>query len=66
MKMISVHDNEIISYEVNMKNHTITITTIEYRAQTTLLVKIEFSEVLAHMFRTELEGSIIFDKIRNH
>ncbi|SDX18480.1 hypothetical protein [Paenibacillus sp. PDC88] len=57
--MTSVHDNEIISYEVSLKNRTIIMNTFDY--QTESLTKVVFSDVFAHMFETELENSIILD-----
>lgn len=59
--MSKVHDNEIISYEVDLRNRKIIIHT-EYRD---LMVgknaDVIFHGVLAHSFQTELSGSIIFD-----
>ncbi|MFC5452331.1 hypothetical protein [Paenibacillus aestuarii] len=59
--MISVHDNEVVSYEVNLKDHYIVINT-EYRE---IEVKIRFTEVMAHLFEDHLHGSILLD-IDNH
>lgn len=56
-----IHDNEIISYEVDLRNRKIIIHT-EYHDST--LIKntdVIFYDVLVHSFRTELSGSIIFD-----
>ncbi|KOP67207.1 hypothetical protein AMS62_19595 [Bacillus sp. FJAT-18019] len=55
--MTSVHDNEVISYEVNLKNKHIVINT-ENREKT---VKIRFSNVMAHLFEDHLYGSILLD-----
>ncbi|MDT3427573.1 hypothetical protein J2Z22_003136 [Paenibacillus forsythiae] len=56
--MSDIHDNEIISYKVNLKNHTLTLLTVGDHASETQVL---FSGVLAHMFETQLEGSIIMD-----
>ncbi|WP_100407682.1 hypothetical protein [Bacillus solitudinis] len=56
--MSIIHDNEIISYEVNLKNEVINIHTLSESGQKITLF---FSGVLAHMFETHLSGSIIFD-----
>lgn len=55
--MTSVHDNEVISYEVNLKNKHIVINT-ENREKT---VKIKFFNVMAHLFEDHLYGSILLD-----
>ncbi|GAA0134814.1 hypothetical protein YSY43_16540 [Paenibacillus sp. YSY-4.3] len=57
--MSNIHDNEIISYEVDLKNHKIIIHTIQNPGSTS--TEIVFCDVLAHLFETQLEGSIIFD-----
>lgn len=57
--MSNIHDNEIVSYEVDLKNHKIIIHSIQYPSA--ILTEIIFFEVLAHLFETQLEGSIIFD-----
>lgn len=56
--MLSVHDNEIISYEVSLKNEVIIIQT---QSEIRQYVNIVFSDVLAHMFENHLSGSIILD-----
>lgn len=59
--MSKVHDNEIISYEVDLKNYQIIVHT---QYQESALIKntdIIFQNVLAHFFQNELSGSIIFD-----
>lgn len=55
--MNSVHDNEVISYEVNLKNEYIVVHT-ENKDET---VKIKFYNVIAHLFEDHLCGSIILD-----
>jgi len=56
---VNVHDNEIISYEVDLKNHKITLHTIQNNCPS--ITSVEFGNVLAHLFETQLEGSIILD-----
>ncbi|CAM5218806.1 putative protein OS=Ureibacillus acetophenoni OX=614649 GN=SAMN05877842_12015 PE=4 SV=1 [Ureibacillus acetophenoni] len=56
----SVHDNEIISYEVNLKNEEIIIQTISHWEKVPNVTLI-FSGVLAHWFEHQLPGSIILD-----
>ncbi|WP_427051615.1 hypothetical protein [Paenibacillus sp. TC-CSREp1] len=55
--MISVHDNEVISYEVNLKDKYIVVHT-ENRGEA---VKIDFKHVMAHLFEEHLCGSILLD-----
>ncbi|MGG3510130.1 hypothetical protein ABES58_32260 [Paenibacillus lautus] len=55
--MTSVHDYEVISYEVNLRDHFIIIIT-EYNE---IEVKIEFIDVMAHLFEDHLHGSILLD-----
>lgn len=62
--MQSVHDNEIVSYEVNLRSEKIIMHT-EY--QTSSIFKkmdLIFSGVLVHLFEQELPGSIILNIIR--
>ncbi|MES9666268.1 hypothetical protein [Bacillus nitratireducens] len=56
--MISVHDNIIISYQVNLENEEIRMHT---RTGSGKDVYVFFSGVLAHFFETEQHGSVIFD-----
>lgn len=56
--MSSVHDNEIISYNVDLKNKEISIHTLSESGQTITII---FSGVLAHLFENHLSSSIIFD-----
>ncbi|MCZ8520836.1 MULTISPECIES: hypothetical protein [Paenibacillus] len=56
--MISIHDNEITSYKVDLKNHKITFHTLSPTNHQE--VEVLFVEVLAHQFEAPLEGSIIF------
>ncbi|GIP58616.1 hypothetical protein [Paenibacillus woosongensis] len=58
--MLSIHDNKIISYEVDFQKSRITLHTIAGRRDSNI-TKIEFNEVLAHVFETQLRGSIILD-----
>ncbi|MNT42311.1 hypothetical protein D3C72_1787280 [compost metagenome] len=53
--MQSAHDNEIVSYEVNLRSEKIILHT-EYQ---TSKVDVIFSGVLVHLFEQELPGSII-------
>lgn len=55
--MNSVHDNEMISYEVNLKSEYIVLHT-EDRGKA---VMVTFSGVLAHLFEDHLNGSILLD-----
>ncbi|WP_059049849.1 hypothetical protein [Paenibacillus senegalimassiliensis] len=57
--MLNIHDNEIISYEVDFRNSKITIQTLNGNENS--ITTIEFTDILAHGFETELQGSIIFD-----
>lgn len=57
--MASVHDNEILSYEVDFQKRKITIKTIY--ADLSPVTIIEFTDVLTHVFDTQLPGSIILD-----
>lgn len=59
--MSKIHDNEIISYEVDLKNQKIIIHTENPYSELIKNADIIFSDVLAHFFKTELSGSIIFD-----
>jgi hypothetical protein len=56
-----IHDNEIISYEVHLKNQKIIIHTEYHELKVVKSTKIVFSDVLVHFFENELSGSIIFD-----
>lgn len=55
--MANIHDNEIISYVVNLKNQEI-ILHMEYLNKSTDVI---FSKVLGHFFENELSGSIMLD-----
>ncbi|WP_327195502.1 hypothetical protein [Paenibacillus alvei] len=59
--MSLVHDNEIISYEVNLKKNRIVLYTEYENSNIIENTKIYFYDVLAHFFETQLPGSIIFD-----
>ncbi|MEH7158721.1 hypothetical protein [Neobacillus drentensis] len=56
--MLNIYDNEIISYNVNLKNNTININTLSEKGQNITII---FSGVLSHMFENHLSGSIIFE-----
>lgn len=58
--MLSIHDNEIVSYEVDFQGSKITLHTIGGNSDP-VTTTIEFIDVLTHMFETQLQGSIIFD-----
>jgi len=55
--MISVHDYEVISYEVNLRDHFIIIKTKHIENK----VLIEFTDVLAHLFEDHLHGSVLLE-----
>ena len=54
--MFNLHDNEILSYEVNLRNKNIIISTNYYGTKT---ANIYFNEVLAHNFENEISYSTI-------
>ncbi|MGH0797939.1 hypothetical protein ACQVTT_27940 [Bacillus mycoides] len=56
--MISVHDNTIISYQVNLEKKEIRIQTLTELGKNVYIV---FSDVLAHLFKTQISNSIIFN-----
>lgn len=58
--MLNIHDNEIVSYEVNFQKSRITMHTKDGKRDS-VIIKIEFNDVLAHVFETQLRGSIILD-----
>ncbi|WP_025692070.1 hypothetical protein [Paenibacillus zanthoxyli] len=58
--MLSIHDNKIVSYEVDFQKSRITLHTIDGKRDL-VITKIEFNDVLAHVFETQLRGSIILD-----
>ena len=57
--MISVHDNEVISYEVNLREKILIIHT--KKDITNQYYDLIFSDVLIHYFQDEINGSIILD-----
>ncbi|WP_438350662.1 hypothetical protein ACP8HI_08480 [Paenibacillus sp. FA6] len=59
--MSIVHDNEILSYEINLKQNKIVIHTEYQNSNKIENTNIIFYDVLAHLFETQLPGSIIFD-----
>lgn len=59
--MSRIHDNEIISYEVDLKSQRIIIHTQYQDATSIENTDIVFSDVLAHLFENQLRGSIILD-----
>lgn len=56
--MISVHDNKIVSYQVNLEKEEIRIHTLTESGNNVYIV---FSGVLAHFFETQISNSIIFN-----
>ncbi|OIB04965.1 hypothetical protein AK95_15260 [Paenibacillus sp. LC231] len=58
--MLNIHDNEIVSYEVDFQKSRITLHTLGGNGDS-VTTTIEFIDVLAHMFETQLQGSIILD-----
>lgn len=59
--MPSVHDNIILSYEVDLENERIRVRTRSHHPDVPEDTDIIFLAVLAHNFETPLRGSIIFD-----
>ena len=59
--MESFHDNEIIRYEVNLREREVIIYTQIRKDSNTIRFKIVFSNVIAHLFENELSGSIILE-----
>lgn len=59
--MVRIHDNEIVSYEVDLKNHQIILHTQYKDSGSIKNTDIIFHDVLVHFFQNELSGSIIFD-----
>lgn len=56
--MLNIHDSEILSYQVDLKNRKILIQ-VE-RKDSSALVSVVFEGVMAHCFETQLNGSILF------
>ncbi|MFS0673508.1 hypothetical protein [Ornithinibacillus sp. 179-J 7C1 HS] len=56
--MLNVHDNIINSYKVDLENKVIVLHTKSVDGR---LVNVVFTDVLAHVFRNHLYGSIILD-----
>lgn len=59
--MSMVHDNEVLSYFVDLRNDQIRIQTIYEGKEQVEETEIVFNNVLAHFFEHHLKGSIIFD-----
>ena len=59
--MNTVHDNEILSYLVDLKNERIMFHTQHRNSTIIKNIDILFTDVLAHYFEDELHGSIILD-----
>ena len=57
--MISIHDNEVISYQVDLRNHKIILYT--EASNNSEEVAVLFGDVFAHQFENQIEGSIILD-----
>lgn len=58
--MQNIHDNEIVSYTVDLQKSKITFQTLGGK-DNSVPVMIEFIVVLAHRFETQLQGSILLD-----
>ena len=56
--MVSIHDNEIVSYEVNFKKGRFKINTKNSQENSIVIL---FDEVLTHLFKHEMSNSILFD-----
>src|SRR5699024_3311984 len=54
----NIHDNEIINYQVNLKDKTILLHTI---SETNEAATIRFNDLLAYYFENQLRGSILID-----
>ena len=59
--MRNFHDDEIIKYEVNLKEGIVTLFTQYYKNKIKYDAQIIFSDVLVHFFENELPGSIILE-----
>lgn len=57
--MLNVHDNELVSYVVDLRHCKIILSTVCQNSDS--ITSIEFTDVLAHVFETQLQGSIILD-----
>lgn|SRR5699024_1964397 len=55
---MNIHDNEIINYQVNLKDKTILLHTI---SETNEATTIRFNDLLAYYFENQLSGSILLD-----
>ncbi|TFJ76077.1 hypothetical protein [Carnobacterium maltaromaticum] len=58
---MKMHDYEVISYEINLKNEKIKLIAQLPGAKNQAYLK--FDGVLAHYFENELSGSIILDVV---
>lgn len=58
---MKIHDYEVISYEINLKNEKIKL--ITQLPGTKNQAYLKFDGVLAHYFENELSGSIILDVV---
>ncbi|WP_340025654.1 hypothetical protein MHI24_10880 [Paenibacillus sp. FSL K6-1096] len=58
--MQSIHDNEIVSYTVDLQKSKITFQTLGGKDNSVPII-IEFIDILAHFFETQLQGSILLD-----
>lgn len=59
--LLNIHDNEIMSYEVDLKKNQIILHTQYKEAGVIRNTNIFFYDVLVHFFQNELSGSILFD-----
>lgn len=63
--MSMVHDNEILSYEVDLQQDQIIIYTIYEGQSKKEETNIVFTDVLNHKFEHQLKGSIILDIVES-
>ena len=59
--MLSIHDNEVMAYEVDLKKNQIILHTQYKDGGLIKNTDIFFYDVLVHSFQNELGGSILFD-----
>jgi|SRR5699024_1566796 len=55
---MNIHDNQIINYQVNLRNKTILLQTI---SETNKAIDIYFNNFVAYYFENQLPGSILLD-----
>lgn len=59
--MTQIHDSEIVSYEVDLKNSKLRLNLQQHELENLKHIDVVFNVVLVHFFETALQGSIIFD-----